>query len=140
MSSFDVNKMIIMGNVGMAPEKRDFSNGGSVVKFTVATNDSWKDKKTQEYVTDTEWHTVVCFNEFLGKLIMNNVTVGAKVYVEGESKTRFYMKDDVKHYVHECVIPKFSGDMKLVQRSENTPVDEGNAASSDQDFKDDIPF
>lgn len=139
MSSFDVNKMILVGNVGKMPEERKFDNGGSVVKLTLATNESWKDKKSGEYVTNTEWHTVVCFNEFIQKSIMNNVEVGTKIYVEGESRTRTYEKDGHKNYVQECVIPKFSGEMKVLVRS-SSGADAQPLPSGAPDFNDDVPF
>ena len=39
-----VNKVILVGNLGRDPESRSFANGGKVVKFSVATSETWKDR------------------------------------------------------------------------------------------------
>lgn len=58
-----VNKVIIVGNVGRQPEVRFLQDGTKVVNFSVATNETWRDKKTGERKERTEWHRVVILNE-----------------------------------------------------------------------------
>ena len=53
-----VNKVILIGNLGRDPEVRRLENGAVVAKFSVATNESYKDK-TGEWQNLTEWHDVV---------------------------------------------------------------------------------
>ena len=43
-----INKVILIGNLGTDPEVRYMSNGNAVANFSVATNESWKDKQTGE--------------------------------------------------------------------------------------------
>ena len=43
----NVNKVILMGVLGRDPETKQFSNGGSVTTFSIATTDHWKDKTTR---------------------------------------------------------------------------------------------
>ena len=43
-----MNKVILLGNVGKDPESRVFENGGTIVKFSLATSESWKDKEGKQ--------------------------------------------------------------------------------------------
>ena len=40
----DVNKVILVGNLGADPEARSFQNGGEVVNLRIATSENWKDR------------------------------------------------------------------------------------------------
>ncbi|MFZ1379906.1 MAG: single-stranded DNA-binding protein, partial [Saprospiraceae bacterium] len=53
-----LNKVILIGNLGKDPEIRTLDSGVSRAIFTLATNESYKDKNG-EYQQTTEWHTVV---------------------------------------------------------------------------------
>lgn len=63
-----VNKVIIVGNVGRQPGVRFLQEGTKVVNFSVATNETWKDKKTGERKERTEWHRVVILNEHIANI------------------------------------------------------------------------
>ena len=60
-----INKVIVVGNLGQDPDTRYMPSGGAVTNFTVATNESWKDKATGEQKDRTEWHKVAMFGWFL---------------------------------------------------------------------------
>jgi len=55
--SNSLNKVMLIGNIGNDPEFRSTPSGRSVLKFRVATNESWKDKSGQ-LQEHTEWHNV----------------------------------------------------------------------------------
>ncbi|MBA2650604.1 MAG: single-stranded DNA-binding protein [Legionella sp.] len=82
-----VNKVILLGNVGLDPEVRYMTNGNAVATISLATSESWKDKVTGEKQEKTEWHRVVCFNR-LGEIVNEYVRKGSKLYVEGSIRTR----------------------------------------------------
>ena len=82
-----INKVILVGNVGVDPEVRYLPNGNAVTTLSVATSESWKDKTTGEKQDRTEWHRVVCFNR-LGEIAGEYVRKGSKLYVEGSLRTR----------------------------------------------------
>ncbi|MEW5878518.1 MAG: single-stranded DNA-binding protein [Acidobacteriota bacterium] len=86
-----VNKVIIVGNVGREVELRHTPSGVAVARFSVATNERWRDKdgNRQEH---TEWHTVVAWGK-LGEFCQQYVTKGRQVYVEGSLRTRTYDDD-----------------------------------------------
>ncbi len=83
-----LNRVQLIGNLGNDPEVRVMQNGGKVVTLSIATSESWKDKRTGERVERTEWHRVVIFNEGLGEIAEKHLTKGAKVYLEGSLRTR----------------------------------------------------
>ena len=98
-----VNKVILIGNLGRDPEVRRMNNGESVVNFSIATSDTWRDKATGERKERTEWHRVVLFGrqaEVAGEYLKK----GRSVYIEGRLQTRKYTdKDGVEKYSTEVV-------------------------------------
>lgn len=82
-----INKVILVGNVGIDPDIRYMPNGNAATTLSVATSESWKDKQTGEKQERTEWHRVVCFNR-LGEIAGEYVKKGSKLYVEGSLRTR----------------------------------------------------
>ena len=82
-----INKVILIGNIGVDPEVRYMPNGNAVTTLSLATSESWKDKQTGEKQERTEWHRVVCFNR-LGEIAGEYVRKGSRIYVEGSLRTR----------------------------------------------------
>jgi single-strand DNA-binding protein len=81
-----LNKVLILGNLGNDPEKKEFPSGQSVVRFSVATNESWFDKTAGTRQERTEWHKVVVFGR-LGDQCMQFLKKGRTVFVEGRLQT-----------------------------------------------------
>jgi single-strand DNA-binding protein len=140
-----VNKVTLVGNLGKDPEVRRMNNGDSVVSFSVATAETWKDKATGERKERTEWHNVVIFNDGLGKIAETYLKKGSKVYLEGQLQTRKWEKDGIDRYSTEVVLQRFRGELVLLgdkgERQESpvrgqTPAPERGRAPID----DDIPF
>ncbi len=82
-----INKVILVGNVGVDPDVRYMPNGNAATTLSLATSESWKDKQTGERQERTEWHRVVCFNR-LGEIAGEYIRKGSKIYVEGSLRTR----------------------------------------------------
>ncbi|MFA5960067.1 MAG: single-stranded DNA-binding protein [Tatlockia sp.] len=82
-----INKVILIGNVGVDPEVRYMPNGNAVTTLSIATSETWKDKQTGDKQERTEWHRVVCFNR-LGEIAGEYLRKGSKLYVEGSLRTR----------------------------------------------------
>lgn len=82
-----INKVILIGNVGVEPEVRHMPNGNAVTTLSIATSETWKDKQTGDKQERTEWHRVVCFNR-LGEIAGEYVRKGSKLYIEGSLRTR----------------------------------------------------
>jgi single-strand DNA-binding protein len=104
-----VNKVILIGNLGRDPESRSFGNGGKVVKFSIATSETWNDRGSGDRKEKTEWHNIVEVAErYLKK--------GSKVYVEGAMQYREY--DDAngaKQKIAEVVLQRFRGALTMLE-------------------------
>ena len=110
-----VNKVILVGNLGKDPEQQSFANGGSVVKFSIATSETWKDKMSGERKEKTEWHNVVIFNENLGKVAKDYLKKGSKVYLEGALQTRKWQDQSGNDkFTTEVVLQRFRGELTLL--------------------------
>jgi len=113
--SGSVNKVILIGNLGRDPEVRRLNSGDSVVNFSVATSESWRDKATGERKERTEWHNVVIFNENLGKIAEQYCKKGSKIYLEGQLQTReFTDRDGNQRKATEVVLQRFRGELTLL--------------------------
>ncbi len=113
--SGSVNKVILVGNLGRDPESRKFPSGDSVVSFSLATTESWRDKATGERKDKTEWHNVVIFNENLGRVAEQYLKKGSKVYLEGQLQTReFTDKEGHQRKTTEVVLQRFRGELTLL--------------------------
>ena len=115
-----VNKVILLGNLGVDPDIRTMQNGKKVCTFSMATSDSWKDKETGEKKEKTEWHRVVVFNEGLIGVIENYIKKGTKLYVEGSLQTRKWTDDKgTEKYTTEIVIQGYGGRIDIVSAKGN---------------------
>ena len=110
-----VNKVILIGNLGKDPEVRRLNSGDSVVNFSLATSETWRDKTSGERKERTEWHNVVIFNENLGKIAEQYCKKGTKVYVEGQLQTRKWQdQSGADRYTTEIVLQRFRGELTLL--------------------------
>jgi single-strand DNA-binding protein len=110
-----VNKVILVGNLGRDPEVRRLGNGEPVVNLRIATSETWKDKATGERKEKTEWHSVVIFNENLGRVAEQYLKKGSKVYVEGQLQTRKWQdQSGQEKYTTEVVLQRFRGELTIL--------------------------
>jgi single-strand DNA-binding protein len=126
--SGSLNKATLIGNLGRDPEQRQTGNGGSVVNLSIATSESWKDKASGERKEKTEWHRIVIFNENLGKIAMDYLRKGSKVYLEGQIQTRKWTdKDGNEKYSTEIVVGRFDGKLVLLGGKNGATGNQGDA-------------
>jgi single-strand DNA-binding protein len=85
-SAMSVNKAILVGRLGRDPETRYTSGGQAVANFTLATDETYKDR-SGERQKRTEWHRVVLWGK-LAEITQQYVKKGMLVYVEGRIQTR----------------------------------------------------
>ena len=86
MSSIGVNKVILLGNAGQDAEVRSTSAGKSVANFSLAINQSFRDKNDGN-VQRVEWVRCAAWGK-LATIAERFVTKGKHVYVEGRLQTR----------------------------------------------------
>lgn len=145
-----VNKVILIGSLGRAPEVRRMGSGDPVVSFSLATSENWRDKASGERKSKTEWHNVVIFNDALGKIAEQYLKKGSKVFIEGSLQTREYTdKDGNQRKVTEVVLQKFRGELTLLdgrqsddaQATKSAPAKaEGKRLPTNEAIDDAIPF
>lgn len=96
------NKVQLIGNLGNDPEVVNLDSGKKLAKFSIATNETYKNNKG-ERVTDTQWHNVVAWGK-TAEVIENYVTKGKEVAIEGKLTSRSYeTKQGEKRYLTEIV-------------------------------------
>jgi single-strand DNA-binding protein len=95
-----LNKAMLIGRLGKDPEVRYTKSGDAVASFTMATDESYKDRQGNRQ-EKTEWHSIVAWGK-LADFTQNYLKKGRQVYVEGRIQTRDWTdKDSVKHYKTE---------------------------------------
>ncbi len=139
-----VNKVIILGRVGVDPEVKFMPNGNAVVNLSIATNRKFKNQDTGAYDDKTEWHRVVFFNK-PAETIGQYVKKGQQLYVEGRLQTRKWQdKDGVEKYATDIISDNFTFIGSKSDTSENfSPQNnQTNNDFSNQDIikDEDIPF
>ncbi len=80
-----VNKVILIGNLGKDPEVKYTPQGTAVAKFSLATNERYKDRNDQ-WQDRTEWHNIVCWAR-LAEIAGEYLKKGRTVYIEGRLRT-----------------------------------------------------
>jgi len=150
--SQSVNKVILIGFLGEAPEVRFSQQGKPVGTFSVAVNENWKDAQgsRQERV---EWFRIVCFGR-LAEVCGEYLYKGRHVYIEGRLQTRKWSdREGDKRTTVEVVAnqmrildraPKNGNGGKVVESTKavehadegDNPFNEPQSETSDQD----IPF
>lgn len=139
-----LNKVIIIGRLGQDPEMRYTPSGQPVANFSVATDESYKDKDGQK-VEKTEWHRIVAWGkqaEFIG----NYLSRGRLVYVEGKLETRRWTdKDGAEKYTTEIKVERVMGMDKKPEGQQQPATAQGHAgrqeyAGGGSSGMDDAPF
>ena len=80
-----VNKVILVGHLGKDPEVKYTPSGTPVAKFSLATNERYKDKDGN-WQDRTEWHNITAWQrtaEIAGEYLKK----GSQVYIEGRLRT-----------------------------------------------------
>lgn len=96
------NRVQLIGHLGMNPEIKSLESGKKFAKFSIATNDTYKNAKGEK-ITETEWHNVVAWNK-TAELAEMFLEKGKEVAIEGKLTTRSW--DDEKgnkKYITEIV-------------------------------------
>ncbi len=81
-----VNKVILVGRLGRDPETRYTPSGQGVCNFSLATDETFKDRNGERQKR-TEWHKVVLWGK-LAEIAQQYLKKGMLVYIEGRIQTR----------------------------------------------------
>lgn len=95
-----MNKVILLGNVGKDGEHGVTTNGRDYLKFTLATNESYKDN-TGTWQNSVEWHKIIVWGNY-AKSLINKIKKGMQLMIDGKIKTRSWQDDKQQtHYMTE---------------------------------------
>lgn len=97
------NKVQLIGNLGNAPEVRTTEAGKKLARFSMATNESYRNAKGEK-VTETQWHTLVAWGK-VAEIAEKYLAKGSEVAIEGKLISRSYNdKEGNKKYVTEVQV------------------------------------
>ncbi|XP_026193345.1 uncharacterized protein LOC34618706 [Cyclospora cayetanensis] len=115
-----VNRVTLIGRVGLDPEVRHLLSGDRMASFSLATSEQWRDKATGEVRSRTEWHRVVVFDKALVNLVEAFVHKGRRLYVDGSLQTRRWVASDgQERYTTEVLLSKYKGELVLLESPED---------------------
>ncbi len=142
-----LNKVMLIGNLAKDVEVRTTQDGRRVANLVVATNETWKDKNTNEKKEKSEFHKVVIFADGLIGIAEKYAKKGGKVFVEGKLTNRKYTNKEGKEvYTTEVVLQGYDANFTLLDKKEGESQSEFAKAAKEreaisQGFTDDeIPF
>ena len=82
------NKVQLIGHVGQTPELATLDNGKKVVRFSLATNEFYRNSQGEK-VQQTNWHNLTAWGK-TAEIICKYVTKGKEIGISGKLKTRTY--------------------------------------------------
>lgn len=124
-----INKVILVGNVGLDPEVRTLETGVKVARVRLATTERIFNRQTNETSEHTEWHTITLWRG-LAEVVDKFVRKGSQLYIEGRLRSREWERDGQKHYATEIV----ADDMKLLGRRSDNGAQEGYQQSAPSSY------
>lgn len=156
MAKGTVNKVIILGRLGLNPEVRTTQSGMAVASLSIATNDGMNDNIT------TEWHRVTVFGKS-AEVLQKYATKGSLLYVEGRLRTNKWQdKNGSTQYSTEIIASNFqfvggnsgnegssygqsnqqasSNNFQQNAQQQSAPAAPSFEEINSNDFDDDIPF
>lgn len=141
----NLNKALIVGRITKDPELKSLPSGVSVCSFSVATNETYKDKSGNKK-EETDFHNIVVFGrqaETCGQYLKK----GQSTMIEGRIQTRTWDKDGVKMYRTEILADKVQfgakatgSPSKEVEAEKVTSTDEEIEYPEDEIDPESIPF
>jgi single-strand DNA-binding protein len=115
MPALSINKAIIAGRLGGDPEVMEIGRGTKIVKFSVATTASWRDKASGDWKNKATWHRVAVYPPKLVEVCSKRLKKGSQIYIEGSIETRRWTDENGKqHYATEVAVKPFNGTIQIL--------------------------
>ncbi|MBX2930874.1 MAG: single-stranded DNA-binding protein [Chitinophagaceae bacterium] len=97
------NKVQLIGNLGINPEVKTLENGKKMVRFSMATNETYRNTKGEKIV-ETQWHNLVAWGK-VAEIAEKFLQKGSEVALEGKLINRSYAgKQGNKKYITEIQV------------------------------------
>ena len=123
--SASLNKVILIGRLGKDPEVRYTGDGKAVSNFSIATDESYKNREDEKQ-KKTEWHNIVAWGDTVTNFIQPYLHKGDMVAIEGKLQTRSWEKDGEKKYTTEIVVTNIIGLVTAKTEGNAAPTARGN--------------
>lgn len=140
-----LNKVMLIGRLGRDPETRFTASGQAVCNFTLATDESYKDKSGAKQ-QKTEWHRLVAWGK-TAEIAQQYLKKGSLVYIEGKLQSREWedKRDGAKKTVTEIIVGNLTmlGSKPEGQsrpQTQSRPAPKQQAQGQQFDDSDEIPF
>ena len=151
-----VNKVILVGRLGRDPETRYTGGGQAVANFSVATDETYKDK-SGERQKRTEWHKIVVWGK-QAEIAQQYLKKGSLIFIEGRIQSREWQdKEGQKRTSFEIVANNFrmlggrgdgggstGGGARAEEHDQSGPADDfgsgGGGHTGPEISDEDIPF
>jgi single-strand DNA-binding protein len=148
----NLNRCTFIGNVTRDIEMRYAPSGDAIANFSIAVNETWKDKQGVKQER-AEFINIVAYRK-LAEIIGEYVKKGSSIYIEGKMQTRKWENDGVTRYATEIIADQMQmlggkgsnndsvHDTRTGEESEQTSTSKSAPAGGTgfDDFEDDIPF
>ncbi len=121
-----VNRVMLIGNLGKDPDVQILEGNITVVRFPLATTETYRDKNGVS-TSQTDWHTIVLWRG-LAELARKYLHKGSLIFVEGRLRTRSWEdKDNIRRFTTEVIGDNF---VMLDRRKDH----DGNMESEEHDL------
>jgi single-strand DNA-binding protein len=140
MSGSSLNRVTLIGHLGADPEVRSLRDGSTIVTFSLATSERWKDRNSGETREQTEWHRIVIFNPGLAKLAEQYLQRGSRILIEGKLRTNKWQDQSGQdRYTTEIAVTPYNGLLTFLDgRRNDAEATRGGPGGSDAE--NDIPY
>ncbi len=140
-----LNKVMLIGHLGNDIKMHYFEGGNSIGRFSLATNEVYINKQTNEKITSTEWHNLVVRNK-AAEICEKYLSKGDKIYIEGRIKSRQWQAEDGSiKYATEIQVTEFTflsikKDAEANKQMHISEPKNTNFDAMDSPIENDLPF
>ncbi|GIZ10417.1 single-stranded DNA-binding protein [Flavobacterium sp. UMI-01] len=137
-----LNKVMLIGHLGDDVKMHYFDGGNCIGRFSLATNEVYINKTTNEKITSTEWHNLVVRNK-AAEICEKYLSKGDKIYVEGRIKSRQWQTDDgTIKYTTEIQVTEFTflSTKKDTENNKQNPSTESTKNTNFDPNNNDLPI
>ena len=119
-----VNRVTLLGRLGKDPEVRYTTSGMAVANFSLATDETFKDREGNKQ-KKTEWHRLVAWDK-TAQVVEQYLHKGDLIHIEGKLQTRELEKDGQKRSTTEIVVTN----LQMIQTQGNGESNAGPSNSN----------
>ena len=97
------NRVQLIGNLGNAPEVKNTETGKKLARFSVATNEQYKNANGEK-ITETQWHNLIAWGK-IADIAEKFLAKGTEVAIEGKLiHSNYTDKEGNKRYSTEIQV------------------------------------